>query len=226
MIERASEQLESWIRETLDLGAVSFAPPGDMQGRQGINCYLLELVENPPVQGSKRAPLQFALHYLVTCWAETPLGAQRLLSALIVAVMQHEQYEALLKPVAAETWTALGTIPRPSFLLRVPVRMERATPVVPRVRSPIDVDSAPMTQFFGVVVGPGDIPLAGARVELPSLQRVTRTDAKGRFQLTGMAGEPRTTQLRISAKGKSLDMVVEQPATVGHALVIHFDLSD
>lgn len=226
MIDAASQQLEQWICKTLGLASVSFAPPGATKGKAGISCYLLELVENPPLRGARRAPLQLALHYLVTSWADSHEASQRLLGDLIFAAMEHEEYEVLLRPLPAEMWRALGTVPQPCFLLRVLVRVDREERRVPRVREPVAIDGAPVVQLHGIVLGPGDIPISGAQVELPALQRVTRTDSQGRFRINGVAPEPRVKQLRIRAKGETLDISVEQPALAEEPVLIHFDLLD
>ena len=224
MIDQVCEQLHTWVYSAVDAGAVSFDPPGAATGRRGVSCYLLEIAEDPPLRSARNAPLQLACHFLVTCWAPTPIEANRLLGELIFAAMQHADYRVLLQPAPAELWLAFATIPRPSFMLRVPVQLVRPETSAPRVRKPIDVDSAPLTQLVGLVLGPEDIPLAGARVELPALQRVTRTDAHGRFRLTGVAAEPRTRRLRISAKGETRELVVTQSPSDDAPVIVHFDL--
>ena len=223
MIDLVCEQLQTWLQSAVGVSPVSFAPPGATTGARGVSCYLLELAEDPPLRGARNAPLQLACHFLVTCWAPTPLEANRLLGEVIFAAMQHADYRVLLQPAPAELWLAFATLPRPSFVLRVPVHVTRPQTLAPRVRKPIDVESAPLTQLTGVVLGPGEIPLAGARVELPAIQRVARTDAHGRFRLTSVAAEPRIKHLRISAKGETREVAVTQPVDDA-PVVVHFDL--
>lgn len=222
MIDLALEQLRTWVRQTVDVDAVVFEPPDCHDGPACISCYLLEVSEEPPLRGMNHAPLQFACHILITCKAPTQLESSSLLGRLIFAAMQHEEYKALLRPQPAELWRALGVKPMPSLLVRIPVRLERPRTPAPRVRQPLDVASSPLAQLSGVVLGPGGTPLADARVELPSLQRSTRTDAAGRFCIPGIALEPQAKQLRISARGEVLNIVVMQPPS-GEVVVIHFE---
>lgn len=97
----------------------------------------------------------------------------------------------------------------------------RPQTLAPRVRKPIHVESAPLTQLTGVVLGPGRSPWPV--VELPAIQRVACTDAYGRFRLTSVAAEPRIKHLRISAKGETREVAVTQPVDDA-PVVVHFDL--
>lgn len=224
MIDQICEQLQTWVQNAVDAGTVSFEPPGAATGPRGVSCYLLEIAEDPPLRGVRDAPLQLACHFLITCRAPAPLDANRLLGELIFAAMQQTDYRVLLQPAPAELWLAFAAPPRPSFVLRVPAQLARPQTPAPRVRKPIDVEGAPLTQLTGVLLGPEEIPLAGARIEMPALQRVARTDAHGRFRITGVAAEPRIKHLRISAKGETREVTVTQPAD-DEPIVVHFDLT-
>jgi hypothetical protein len=223
MLDRTLDQLRTWVQNAVDVDTVSLDPPGPADGATVVSCYFYAIGENPPMRSARNAPLQLACYVLVSCTAPTALESSRILSELIFATMQNPDYEIVLEPPPAEFWLALGVIPRPCYALRIPLRIERPSAAVPRVRQPLSVEGAPITQLNGVVLGPGDIPIAGARVEVPMLQRTTRTDANGRFRLTGMAAEPRAKQLRVSAKGETLDVTVMQPAVATEVIVVHFD---
>ena len=93
------------------------------------------------------------------------------------------------------------------------------------MRSPLVVCTAPITGLAGVVLGPDDIPLAGARVELPALRLAVRTDAGGRFRFAGIPGGKSAPQhLRVFAKGHMLDVTADPSDLAGGSLVIRFEI--
>src|SRR5262249_18738265 len=99
--------------------------------------------------------------------------------------------------------------PRPSFILQVPLRRERLAAQAPPVRLPMVTQSVPAVAVVGRVLGPREIPIAGAFVELPSLDLVTQTDANGRFQFSQVPAQPRAKQLRVRGKGLVQSFVAE-----------------
>ena len=230
LIEQVDEQLKSWIREVHGDVALSLDAPRDVDPSTdasadgapgtGVNLYLLELVESPPLRGPGRSPLQIALRYLVTTWAPEAEKAHNLLGELVFAAMQHEQFEAELHPLPAATWSALGIRPRPSFVLRALLRLEQPAPEVERVLKPLQVQAVPLRSLSGVVLGPDDIPLAGALVEARGYGRRSRTDLQGRFVLTGLPAAEGLETLRVSAKALQLDVPI---APGDEPIVIRFD---
>ncbi len=223
MIEKVDEHLRDWVEAILGPVSVSLAPPADKQNGPGVNLYLFELIDTPPARGTKRPPLQLSLDYLVTTWAEEPQEAHRLLGELVFAAMESTDFDVELEPLPATTWAAFGVPPQPSFVLRVPLRRERPEPDISLVRRPLVVRAAPTTSLHGMVVGPEDMPIAGAIVELPSLQRSKRTDTSGRFHFSPIPAQPRKKVLCIRAKGKELTVTVEQPTSESEPVVISFD---
>jgi hypothetical protein len=222
MIDQVDERLRKWVQETLGI-LPSLAPPGDTASDGEINLYLLELAERPPARGARRPPLQMTLRYLVTAWANQPEEAHRLLGKLTFAAMEHPDFEVKLNPIPAETWKALGVIPRPSFVLQVPLRKEQPTPPTQYVREPLVVQATPVISLVGTVLGPKDVPIARATVEIPALQLSTRTDAKGQFTFANVPADPLPKKLRVKAKGRELDVTTEQ-LTPDEPFVIRFNL--
>jgi len=223
MIDQIDDRLKSWVETLPHSPSVSLAPPRDDLPDSGVSCYLLEIVDEPPLRTVKRTPLQMSLRYMVSSWAETPEEAHRVLGNLVFAAMAHSEFEVEFKPIPASLWTAFGVIPRPAFQLRVPCRKERPEQPAPPVQEPMVLKSAPLITLHGTVVGPGDIPLMMARVELPSLQRRTETDSNGQFRFTNVPGEEFSRQLRIRARGRELDITLDELPTEEEPLVIHFD---
>ena len=226
MIDQIDQRVKAWVEQILPGVAVTLEPPGAVRDGQGISLYLFELVDDPPLRGSQRTPLQAAARYLVTTWAGTPEDAHRLLGDLLFAAMDSAAFQAELNPLPAAAWTAFGLPPQPSFVLRVPLQMARPQPPVPRVRHPLDVQPVPLATLRGRVVGPEDIPLAGARVEIDGLDAIARTDADGLFHLDTLPAGPATRRLRVRAKGAEQVVETRIPTNGDQPLLIRFTAFD
>lgn len=223
MIADADDRLLAWAGATVSQAAVSLEPPADHADGQGVSLYLLELVAAPSMRGGEgRTPLQLALRYLVTTWAADARAAHELLGQLVAAAMERHDFDAELTPPATELWSALGVRPRPAFLLRVPVRQERPEPERRPVRQPLRVQFGTMAHLAGVVLGPGDVPVSGARVEIPIVGAATETDAWGRFAFPGVPTQPPTLRARVRARGRELDVALDRTKE-DQPVVIRFD---
>ena len=225
MIDQIDQKLMTWMKDVMGEIAISLEPPGRNRNGRGISVYLFELAKKPPLRGAERPPLQVALHYLVTTWADTPEAAHQILGELTFAAMAADKMamEVDLEPLPSAFWATFNLPPQPAFILCVPLRKERSQPSTQRVRLPLDVHATPITSLHGVVVGPEDTPLANALVELPSLQQSVYTDGNGRFRFPTVPASPPVTRLRIRAKGLTQEMDVAQLSTDEGALVIHFN---
>src|SRR6266850_5283921 len=133
-----------WVGTVVEGGYVSLGPPDNQRAGRGVGLYLLELVQSPPPSSNKRPPLQLALRYLITAWSGTPEDAHQMLVALMFAAMENKEFQVELEPLPVTVWTAFGVPPRPSFILRVPLRQERPQPQTKLVREPLRVESSPI----------------------------------------------------------------------------------
>jgi hypothetical protein len=223
VFERTDRQLVDWAQRVLETSQITLTPPNNSQSGQGVSLYLLSMASAFPAHASGRPPLQIALRYLVTTWADQPEEAHRLLGRLAFAAMETSEFEIEFEPLSVQDWLAFGITPRPAFVLRVPARFVRPEPDTPLVHAPLVLQSTPTTTLQGRVLGPRDMPLPDVRVDLPMLQLTARTDAHGRFRFSTVPAEPRTKQLRISAKGRQVDVTVEQSGALTDPVVIHFN---
>lgn len=219
VIDRVDRQLSQWVTGVAGDSAVTFSVPAGLPAGRGVALHLMELVDKPPPRGGRRPPLQILLRYLVSCWAESAEEAHRLLGELVFAAMENPEFEVDLTPVATEVWTAFGVAPRPSFFLCVPLRVERPAKPAPLVRAPLVIKSAPIANLDGVVIGPGDVPVMGARVELPGLQLSTRTDFRGRFHFRSIPAEP-ALSLRVKVKDQEIAVKARRPSDAKAPLLI------
>ena len=225
MIQLADQQLKAWVQGIVGELDVHLLPPASSHTGTGVNLYLMELADSPPARTGGAPPLQFALRYLVTTWADDPEEEHRLLGELTFAAMEDGDLDVDLTPLSAETWAAFGMAPRPAFILRVPIRKPRPEQPTKRVTAPLVVRTTPMTQLFGQVIGPGDVPMVGVAVELPALQLVQRTDREGRFHFSAVPEEPRRKVLRVRLDGREQQVRTEDQTSEVDPLVIRFDLT-
>ena len=193
MIEQIDDELVLWVKQALGDGVTPTLDPPTDSGSQSIHLYLLEVVNNPFPRSGANAPYQPTLRYLVTTYAQDPREAHRLLTDLLYAAMQSPQYEVDLEPISHELWAAFHIAPRPAFILRAQLPHKEKCHPTKRVRQPEpDMDSStPILPMYGLVLGPGEIPLMNARVELPNLFRSATTDHRGRFTLAGVPAAPK-----------------------------------
>ncbi len=223
MIEDADQHLKDWALTVLESTEVSLASPGVIEAGPVVSIYLTDILPAPRTSTSRRLPLQTSLRYLVTAWADSPEAEHRLLGQLVFAAMEHPEFEVELAAQPAEFWLAFGIPPRPAFMLRLPVQVERPEPQTGRIRHPVDVRFSPAVSLAGRLVGPEDVPLSGAQIELASLHLTTRTDAKGRFRFSAVPAKPDTKELFIRLKGTERRVTVAHGTDAAQPLVIRFD---
>jgi hypothetical protein len=222
MIEEVQQRLREWVAAAVANASVSFEPPIGERTQREINLYLVEMLPRPVARGTRTQTVQVALRYLVTATAKDPTEAATLLSELLFAAIKNPEWETRSEPIPLETWPSFSRVPRPSFLLEVPLRRERPHKRAPYVRVPLVVRDSPMEALEGVVLGPQEIPLSGANVELPGLQLSTRTDSRGRFRFPAVPSKPSSKLVRVRAKGRLTSLKTEPASFEGGRLVIRF----
>lgn len=171
-----------WARRVVPDVPVAIAPPPSSDAGTGVRISLLSVAPVPAARGSKRPPLQLALRYLVTTNADDEADAHRWLGVLAFDAMETREWSVESEPPSIEVWRAFEIAPRPAIVVRVPLKLQRHDREAPLVRKPLVVDMHATTALAGTVVGPGDIPIAGATLEIPSLQLIARTGADGAFR--------------------------------------------
>lgn len=226
MIDRADAQLQEWIGQVAAGATVFVEPPAARPDRSGVGLYLLSLAEAPPARGAGPVPLQIKLRYLLTTWGRSSQEEHQLLGQLVFAALQREGWEVDLSPIPASLWQAFGVAPRPALQLLVPLRLERPARAAPRVRAPMVIEIGPSEPVAGRVLGPGDVPLAAARVELPSLELAAETGPDGRFLFARVPSQPRTKTFRVLARGDVQEFQSEAPPAAGGLVTIRFKLQE
>ena len=226
MIDQVDEALQKWVKSvTGSAAAISLDAPVS-GGTQTVSLYLLEIIDDPDRHTGDSRPYQPVLRYLVTTNAGEPQQAHRLLSDLLYAAMESSDYEVDLTPVPAHIWTGFSLAPKPAFFLRASLP-EKALgkPGKPVFQSEPDLDSGvPIVPLYGLLLGPNDVPLMNARIELPNLFRFVYTDSKGGFVLQGVPAAPKEKTLLIKARKREKTIVVQQTGQPDQPVVIRFNL--
>lgn len=200
-IDEAHARLRAWADGvTAARSATHALPPAGPA--PGVSVYLLDILHAPPVKTVRKPRLRATLRYLVSAWTEPVEQGHRWLARLLQSAVQTEGFEVEAAGPPLELWRALGVPPRPGFVLRLPLWMDLEAPRVPLVSRELRIEVAPLRPLAGRLTAPGDLPLAGALVEMPSLRLATRTDADGRFVFGAVPADRDAHDLRIVAKGR------------------------
>jgi hypothetical protein len=222
-VATATTDLVAWLGDAVG-APVRLGPPADTETEEpAVTAWPLELRADQEARGSgQRLPMRLVLRCLVWVVGDVD-GADHPLDRILVAAANATERALVLEPLPPQTWLALGVRPRPALLFDVPVQIARPGPTAPLVRQPVRVREAPMRSLHGRVVGPGDIPLAGMRVEIASTGQATHTDSRGMFAFSGVpAGEP--ARLRLRGRGRHL--LAEVEARPADPVVIHCDIEE
>jgi hypothetical protein len=219
MIDVVDARLSGWVADRLKGVPVTFEPPVEGRAGEGVSLYLMELTPRADERVERNRTLRASLRYLVSTWAAKPERAHELLGNLLLAALNEPVFEVDLQPVSLVAWTAFRIGPRPSFVLRVPLRQEVEGPQTKLVRRPLDLRATGVVALDGTVLGPDDVPLASASVELPALQLTTLTDWKGRFHFAAVPADPPPRELLVKARGREQRVPVEK---TGIPVLIHF----
>lgn len=219
-IDDIDRDLVTWVKTVLGPGirvqleTGRRTEPVPASGGSGVSLRLFALAPAPPPRGEKRSPHQVHLRYRVATWAEQPEAAHRMLSELLFAALDRPDVEVDL---------GAGANDDVDFVIQVPLRRPRPEGRAPRVRGPLKVDAVPMAPLSGVVLGPDDVPLTGALVEVPGLDLTSRTDHRGAFRFAGLPATAKSIGLRVRAKGTVLSF--RAPAT-GKPITVRVDIPE
>jgi hypothetical protein len=176
---------------------VAAGPPVDDQPAQAY-CWLLALLPEQELRpGTGANPVRLRLRYLLCAGRAGDLGPlDRLLAASVGG-----PYPPLFEPVPEQIWASAHAAPRPAFYVDVVAHLERPRTPAPRVTERLRLQTAPMREVAGVVLGPGDVPVPGLRVETGDGLAAVHTDGNGRFVLPGLPAD-RPLTLRLSGRGR------------------------
>ena len=185
MIQQKDRELLAWIKQVLPEQEVILGSPHLLEGKQGISLYLLALAAPSSVGTHRPSAMQIVLRYLITVWEIYDIQVHLLLERLITDVLTNptHRFEVDFTALPDTLWLALGVAPRPALVLTLQVLVEKPQAPFPVIRHPLDIQFMQSTRKLeGKVYGPDpQMPIVGARIELPALHLNSSTDVHGYF---------------------------------------------
>jgi hypothetical protein len=218
-----------WIKPAVGEVAIGFGPvePEPPQDRAtAIRLTFLGITPATPARTVSRQPqslLMFA-RYLVTVSAPSRIEADRLIVSLGFAALDRGSPELERDGAGPDLWLALRAVARPALVVREVLERPRVVRPAPLVRQPAVTEYASSRRVAGRVVGPGNMPITGAKIEILSAGLVTYSDHRGEFVLAGVPTGPPDPTLAITAKGVRLTVRAE--ASSKEPLVISVPLPE
>jgi hypothetical protein len=207
VIDEADQQVTRWVQEVLPGVNVTLDGPAAADADVGLQ--LFEIADLPPARTDERRLLQVRLGYLVTTSGDDVALAHKRLGGLLFAALTHPDYGVRFAGDLAEYWSAAGVPPRAGFILTVPLRQPVDVEPAKPVQVPLIVQGAGARTMEGAVLGPGDVPVSDAYVEIPALALATRSDTRGRFRFGAVPTAPAKQQVRVHAKGREFTFTVD-----------------
>lgn len=216
--DEVTQGLVDWVRRHIPNTRVDAQPIGRDTGEDGIDIRLIALT--PRFEPRQRDCIEHivALDYLLTVRFADPLAEHRNLAELAFAAMETAGYEIVADRSPAEACAAIGLSPSAGIMLRAQARLSQELPRAPLVREPAIARLVPLGHVEGVVVGPGNVPIAGAFVTLEGDARAAVTGPDGRFRFATPAG----TLVHLTARARSTEAAVS--AEPGDPAVIQLPL--
>lgn len=199
MLDEVDNRLLNWATGVVGDVEVVLGPPVDDPAKDVISLHLLDLTRRPAGQRADQSVWPFQLRFLVTASGRNPIDAHRSLGVLLAAAIEMPEFEIEGTPPPLELWHALRAKPQPAFIVCLPWLHQKDLKRAPSVTRQLQVEHGPLGSVRGIVLGPGDVPVMFARVEIMALGRSVLTDAAGRFRFTGIP-QGIDLQLRVSAK--------------------------
>lgn len=230
--EAESRLRDRWILPALGpdahvrVGRIDDSTPPAGDGT-AVTMTLIDVVPAPLPRGPVGLPpLQLRARYLVTIAAPDATTERQALAELAFSAGPVTEVE--LEPTARglELLRSLGVSTRPALLISVLLQRERHTRPMRRVRQPLVTKWSPARPVSGVVVGPGDVPIAGAFVEVEGLSQTAYSNHRGEFAFRSVPGADPPPTLVVSAKGATVRVRVDGDATASTPLLIRIPLSE
>ncbi|HEY7072432.1 MAG TPA: carboxypeptidase regulatory-like domain-containing protein [Acidimicrobiales bacterium] len=233
VLTEADDKLRAWLQAAAGGADVVAGPPRDAPedtpaGKKAtLGAYLLAIEPVPRVATDKYHPAPVVLHlrYLVVPEGPDDRAALELVDRLLEATYDTPlpgDLDVDLAPAPTDVWQALGARPRPAVTVQLTARFQPRPAEVEYVREQLHVVGTGVRSLGGRVLGPGDIPLAGAEVVVAATRASTRTSNSGTFRFPAVPTGPDPVRLAIRAKGRTFSVDVDP--SDGEPVVVRCDL--
>jgi hypothetical protein len=215
--DQITHALIDWIGVVLPGVNVSARSLAAHEREDGVDVRLAGLSPRAPPR-VPAPPSIVELEYLITLRMSDVFNEQRLLADLLLAAIDQPEYEIVTARSAAELCVTLGIPPATGFVLKTPLLRPRVVKRAPLVRFPLQVHTADLCVLEGKLLGPGDVPIAGAVIS--TNDRLSRTDANGNFHIPGVPDDGKAVALHVRARGIEAQMT----AAIGEFNVLRLAL--
>lgn len=186
MVQTADEitrSLRDWI-QTVSKTPVAVRSAADWETSTGIAVRLVSMSPTPTPRNGRRA-LTIRLDYFVTPTLDDPLAEHRVLGELLFAALSQSDFKIMAQDDAVKLRDDLKIPLLPGLFISADLQREPETVVARPVRRPLVIKGDTIRPLEGVVLGPQNIPIMDALVELPALNLSVLTDERGRFRFAG-----------------------------------------
>jgi len=222
--------VEEWVRPAIGPEVeVRIGDTGD-PGLSDGKAVVLTLIDIAPFPAARRgaapAPLQLRARYLVSVLGFDATERGQCLAELAFQAGPLIRVELDPSPPGPAFWRALGTPARPALIASVLLERERRTRPAPRVREPLVTQWSPARPLTGVVLGPRDIPIAGALVEVEGSPLTTYSNHRGEFAFRSVPGAKPPPTLVVTAKGTHLRVRVDATDGPEASVLIRVPISE
>ncbi|MEM7049075.1 MAG: hypothetical protein AAF604_05425 [Acidobacteriota bacterium] len=220
-----AQRIEAWVSKALAGIPLTFEAPSELLDGTAVSAYPMGLEDSTYLHRTTRSrpAFGFRTRYLISAWAATSTAAHKTLARLFFSAQDEAGFEVELTANDPGLWQSFGIPPRPAFFLMLPSLRESVEPVLPQASQPIRLGSSVTVPLFGRVLGPGDLPVARARVGLPSLDQAAHTDDEGRFIFPAVPLEPPIQELRVRAGGVVRVVTLESAPVPGEPVHVRFE---
>lgn len=210
--------LEGWLGAVLPETTPEHLPLNGTAPAEGIALRTIGIAI--PTRRANPALPHLRCDVLVTLTSADPRQEAAAFARLLLAAAARPDVTVLDAPTALQLCATLGIQPALGCVLRVAALLpDPDEPPVQRVRFPLRAEIGEIGVIGGVVLGPGDVPIAGVEISAEGFPWSVRTDRAGRFQLCGVAiGAP-----TLTARGRGAETIVAA-AEADKRITIHLPL--
>ena len=212
-VDGISRALLDWVGETLPGVTVSAAPVDGNDVADGVTVRLMRLAPLSQPRHADHVRQAMTLDYRIAVRAPEAFTEQQRLADLAFAAMDSAEIELVADPIVELPASVCA-----SLVVRVQAERSRDLPRAPLVREPPVLRLGPLDWIEGTVLGPGDQPIARARITLGNGEIVATTGADGRFRFRALADS--TIAATVRARSTRVDAAVEP----GKPAIIHLPL--
>lgn len=189
-----TREIVAWVQESLPDLPVRVLASDDVERRPEITVQLANIAPLPGPR-SDRAPFVLAIDYLISVRSDDPFAAHRAVGELLFAALRRPDFEIRQGLAITAATERQDNHVLPGVLIRAKLARDRVFDQAPLVRRPPVVEVEGVVPLEGIVLGPNDIPVPDAAVEIIALGASVLTDGQGRFRFAAAPGGAKPVKL-------------------------------